>query len=78
MGDDLNREFLIKETQMAEKHLKCSTSLAVREVPIKTTLRLHLIPVRMSKSITQVRDDADKGNTPPLSSMGQSKLVQPL
>jgi hypothetical protein len=50
MGSELNKEFSTEEYQMAEKHLKkCSTTIVIREMQIKTTLRLYLTPVRMAK-----------------------------
>ena len=49
-GSELNKEFSPEEYRKAEKHLKkCSTSLIIRETQVKTTLRFHLIPVRMAK-----------------------------
>jgi hypothetical protein len=48
-GSDLNTEFSPVEYRKAEKHLnKCSASLIIREMQIKTTLRFHLTPVRMA------------------------------
>ena len=39
-----------EDTRMAEEHLeKCSTSLVIREMHIKTTLRFHIGLVRMAK-----------------------------
>lgn len=45
-----NREFPKIETKMAKKYLsKCSISLAIREMLIKTTLRSHLTLVRVAE-----------------------------
>ena len=47
---DMNRNLTEEDTDMAKKHMrKCSASLAIREIQIKTPMRYHPTPVRMVK-----------------------------
>uniref|UniRef100_A0A5F8GQ42 RNA-directed DNA polymerase n=1 Tax=Monodelphis domestica TaxID=13616 RepID=A0A5F8GQ42_MONDO len=59
---EMDRQFSDKEIKTINKHMKkCSTSLIIREMQIKTTLRYHLTPSRLANITAKETNECWRG-----------------